>query len=475
MTKQEIIDKVMQPIINKGFQVYFVGGCVRDKIMNIEPHDYDLVTDATPAGLHTIFKQFSNQNSEIFGVTMPIIDSEPIEVATMRQDITKGRHPKIEFTKDIHKDAMRRDFTCNALYEDIHGNIIDPTGFGISAIEHKELRFVGNAIDRISEDPLRLFRFCRFEAQKGFSGDKTFQENKDKIIELIKSAGGANKFFKSVSKERMLKELVGIFGGKYFMSKTPEKKDESFQHMLDFGIFDILGIKKILNDLEKTAQNQAWHFEGNVLVHTLMVMKEMAKILNTSTADEHERFLMQMAALLHDIGKPVCAAKGEKKNKEDAFCYMNDHDIIGAPLAYDFCKSLGMTNKDSEIIKNLVENHMKIHKFVEYKSRYKVMQVLHNKDFNRLVQLGKADERGRIHNKVYEQLGLEEILKLPKYAEMLNTPMPKPLITGQDLLNAGCKPGPLFKKALQIAYKIQVDGHETRKEVILNNVKKLIK
>ena len=94
MTKQEIIDKIMMPIVSKGFQAYFVGGCVRDQIMGIASHDFDICTDATPDELHKIFKHFSTQNSEIFGVTMPIVDGELVEIATMRRDITKGRHPK---------------------------------------------------------------------------------------------------------------------------------------------------------------------------------------------------------------------------------------------------------------------------------------------------------------------------------------------------------------------------------------------
>ena len=125
MTKQEIIDKVMTPIMDRGFQTYFVGGCVRDQIMGIAPHDFDICTDATPDELHTVFKHLSAQNSEVFGVTMPIIDGELIEIATMRRDITKGRHPKIEFTKNIKEDAERRDFTCNALYEDAKGTVYE--------------------------------------------------------------------------------------------------------------------------------------------------------------------------------------------------------------------------------------------------------------------------------------------------------------------------------------------------------------
>lgn len=469
MTKQEIIDKVMMPITDRSFQAYFVGGCVRDQIMGVDPHDFDICTDATPDELHTIFKHFSTQNSEVFGVTMPIIDGELIEIATMRRDITKGRHPKIEFTKDIKEDAERRDFTCNTLYEDAKGTIYDPVGTGIDDIKANELKFVGHAVDRISEDPLRLFRFCRFQAQKGFSGVKTFEENISEIKNLIAKAGGAASFFKDVSKERMLKELVGIFGGKYFMKKA----DKSLDHMAALGITEALGMQKVIDNLLATDQNPVWHAEGNVFIHTRMTMGAMADILVDE--DEHERFLMQMAAFLHDVGKPVSAAKKEKKNPEDTFYRMTDHDILGAPVAFDFCKNIGMANKDCEVIRNLVEHHMQMHRFTESNSRYKVMVLFHNKDFERLVKLCKADEQGCITTQSDSWLKIEDALKIPKYTEMLKASMPEPIVTGKDLLNAGCKPGPFFKKALEMAYKVQVDGHETRRTAILNNAIALAK
>lgn len=118
---------------------------------------------------------------------------------------------------------------------------------------------------------------------------------------------------------------------------------------------------------------------------------------------------------------------------------------------------------------------MQMHRFTESNSRYKVMVLFHNKDFDRLVKLCKADERGCITTQPDEWPKIEDALKMPKYAEMLETPMPEPIITGQDLLDAGCKPGPAFKKALEVAYKVQVDGHETRKAAILNNAIALAK
>ena len=139
--KNILIHEIFEPIEKAGFKAWFVGGCVRDQLMGVTPHDFDICTNATPADLHKIFTNFSNvsENSEPFGVTIILVPSNntmiEVEIATLRKDITKGRHPKIEFTDSIKEDAMRRDFTVNALFETSKGEIIDPTGLGVADCE----------------------------------------------------------------------------------------------------------------------------------------------------------------------------------------------------------------------------------------------------------------------------------------------------------------------------------------------------
>ena len=109
MDKKDLIELVIKPIEAKGGKAYFVGGCVRDALLNKEPNDYDITTNFTPARLHTVFKKFSNvsTNAENFGVTMPIINGEEIEIATFRKDLTKGRHPEVSLEASIEEDASR--------------------------------------------------------------------------------------------------------------------------------------------------------------------------------------------------------------------------------------------------------------------------------------------------------------------------------------------------------------------------------
>ena len=172
MTKQQIIKDVILPIEAAGFKAYFVGGCVRDELTGKVPHDYDLSTNATPDEINKIFGVTETRKANLYGVAMPIINGEQVEIATWRSDLTRGRHPTIKFSNKIEDDAFRRDFTVNSLYEDKEGNIIDPTGRGIADIKSNTLSFVGNAVDRITEDPLRIFRYARFIASKGFKANE---------------------------------------------------------------------------------------------------------------------------------------------------------------------------------------------------------------------------------------------------------------------------------------------------------------
>lgn len=463
MTKKDIIEKIIIPIEQAGFKAFFVGGCVRDSLKGIEPHDYDICTDATPKELHTIFKHFSEQKSEQFGVTMPIVDEELFEIATMRKDITKGRHPTIEFTRDIKEDAFRRDFTINTLYEDKEGNILDPTGKGLNDIKENTLRFVGSAADRILEDPLRLFRFVRFISQKGFIPYSADLE----ACETLIMKNGSYFLFKEVSKERQLKELIGIFGGKYFGPGI-------FDYMDSCGILSVTDLDLVFADMKHTPQSPKWHFEGNVLNHTMLVVKEMCDILKEDEyADEHERFIMVLAALFHDIGKPEAGRRNGCKPGRD-WPDTKGHDYIGADIAYDFCKKLGMNNNDSDLIKWLIANHMLAHNISRTKSKYKIWKLISEEHFFKLLSLSIADSRGSIHTEKDETLDLCEYIKLPEIEELFANPMPAPLVTGKDLIALGISPNPNFKKALEVGYEMQINQNET-KEHILSNIKNLAK
>jgi poly(A) polymerase len=150
-----------------GFLALFVGGCVRNTLLNAPVNDLDLSTDATPdrvtklavaAGIKVIPTGIDH------GTVTLIIDNTPVEVTTFRKDVeTDGRHAVVAFATDVADDAARRDFTMNALYAGIDGVVVDPLD-GLPDLNARLVRFVGHAQDRVREDYLRILRFFRFHA-----------------------------------------------------------------------------------------------------------------------------------------------------------------------------------------------------------------------------------------------------------------------------------------------------------------------
>ncbi|NQW09518.1 MAG: CCA tRNA nucleotidyltransferase [Alphaproteobacteria bacterium] len=149
----------------------FVGGCVRNLVIDRPATDFDVATDATPervielataAGLKTVPTGIAH------GTVTVVVGGAPVEVTTLRRDVeTDGRRAVVAFTDDWAEDAARRDFTLNALYLDADGALYDPTGLGLADARAGRIRFVGDAETRIREDVLRILRFFRFFAAYG--------------------------------------------------------------------------------------------------------------------------------------------------------------------------------------------------------------------------------------------------------------------------------------------------------------------
>ena len=153
-----------------GYRALFVGGCVRNALLGVSVADVDIATDARPetvtrlaeaAGLRVVPTGIEH------GTVTVIAGGVPHEVTTFRRDVeTDGRRAVVAFADDVTEDAARRDFTMNALYADLRGNVIDPLG-GLPDLVARRLRFVGDAHQRIREDYLRILRFFRFHAHYG--------------------------------------------------------------------------------------------------------------------------------------------------------------------------------------------------------------------------------------------------------------------------------------------------------------------
>jgi tRNA nucleotidyltransferase/poly(A) polymerase len=203
--------EVMLQIQKSGFKAMFNGGCVRDRILNIEPTDFDIASNALPTDIQTIFKgtKFRVIDTGIDHGTVTVVGKfSSTEVTTLRKDVdTDGRKAVVQFGDSFEEDSERRDFTINAMFADMDGNILD-FHEGLSDLAAKRLRFVGDPDARIKEDFLRILRLFRFHSRFGFSIDSST------IAAVTINAPG----LKRVSQERITSELWKILEGSFVES-----------------------------------------------------------------------------------------------------------------------------------------------------------------------------------------------------------------------------------------------------------------
>jgi tRNA nucleotidyltransferase/poly(A) polymerase len=197
-----------------GYQLYMVGGCVRDSLLGDLIKDYDLATDALPDDVETLlnsngFKTLATGKS--FGVINVFTKNNEYEIASFRSDLTKGRHPAVKFT-NINSDAKRRDISINALYYDIDAEcVIDLVG-GMHDLKNSMVRTVGPALDRFKEDPLRVLRCIRFAARFNSIIDKSVNKALKTPINLneVSAERIKEEFIKGIESAKDVRNYLGL-------------------------------------------------------------------------------------------------------------------------------------------------------------------------------------------------------------------------------------------------------------------------
>ncbi len=324
--------KVGRMLTKEGYDVYLVGGALRDIVMGKTPHDYDLATDALPDEMLEIFPKSVSTGAK-FGTVLALVpDSEgenkQVEVTTFRSESNyiDGRWPsKVEFVNDLNQDLGRRDFTINAMALDLSsGNlekdeeqeweIQDPFG-GITDINLKLVRAVGTPIERFKEDGLRAFKACRLASQLDFEIEK-------ETFEAIKQAIPVAK---QVSMERIRDEFMKL------LLNSP-KPSKGIELMRQTGLLSIF----LPELLEGYGVEQKLYHSHDVYWHSL------------KTCDAAEDSV-KLAALLHDIAKP-------RTDMGNGHFY--GHDSVGAQMVEEIMKRLKFSKTEIEKTKALVRNHM---------------------------------------------------------------------------------------------------------------------
>lgn len=276
----EHINELCTILKGGGKDCYIVGGAVRDKLLNKEPNDIDITTDATPEETKRLFKSKGCSIyplGEKFGTIAVRCDKSEdyVEVTTYREDgeYTDSRRPsEVKFVKDLEYDVKRRDFTVNALaYDPIENKLIDLVG-GKKDLDRKIIRAIGNPDDRFNDDALRIIRGCRFKNKLGFEIEK----------ETFESMRRNRKKVRDLSGERVRDELVKIM--------TYDKPSIGLNCLMDSGVMEeVLPELAVLKGIEQPKEFHKYDVYG----HTLAVIENIPKT----------KPLERIAAVLHDTGK----------------------------------------------------------------------------------------------------------------------------------------------------------------------------
>jgi tRNA nucleotidyltransferase/poly(A) polymerase len=403
--------QIMQKLIDNGYQAYVTGGAVRDIVMNKTPSDYDLVTNARP---NQIIELFQSHKCDLVGQSFGVVIVDNIEVATFRKDKYNGLSDKdvvITYSDTLEEDSERRDFSFNSLYMDINGNIIDPQN-GLSDINNKIVRFIGNPDDRIYEDPNRILRAIRFKNQFNFTYDFLTENSIIYNRNLVSN----------IARERIRVELLKLL-----------KNRKSSGFFADLRRFDILKyIFPSLNNCYNIKHDNKYHRE-DIFTHCLNVGDRISC-----------RYpLLKLVGYLHDVGK-ADAKKWNLDRNEFAFI---EHELLALPLLDKELESLKFSTDEKKYILKMTEYHMSSVFDSKKEGKKRIIKRLgeNDIDYKDLIRFKIADRHGAENNRKRNTISeIKELLKQFKVIIDFKEPCFKRdlAINGFDVMNIlDIKPG----------------------------------
>ena len=442
MTPRELADQICTTLRANGHQAYLVGGCVRDLLLNREPADYDVSTDARPERVQQLFPRSLAVGAK-FGVILVLENevaeegiAEPtaqVEVATFRSDIgySDGRHPdRVVYSDTPQEDVRRRDFTINGLMMDPATHEVLDFVDGRADLRAGIVRAIGDPRLRFAEDKLRMLRAVRFAARFNYQIE----------TQTLEAAQQAAKQITQVSIERIREELTKLL--------TEGAARRGFELLEESGLLPV--ILPDITRMKGVEQPPEYHPEGDVWIHTRMML-EMLRPKCSST--------LAWGVLLHDVGKPSTFAPAKGPGTRIRF---DGHAEVGARMAESLCRALRFSNEETAQIESLVANHM----------RFKDVQQMRPATLKRFVRLPKFEEHMELH--CLDCLSSHRKLDAYNFVRqfLADTPpeqvRPPRLVTGDDLKDMGIHPGPRFKEILLAVEEAQLDGRFTDRQSALD-------
>ena len=448
---KDFATSIVQTLRQRGFQAYLVGGCVRDLLLGREPKDYDVATNATPQQVMAVFPEAYAVGAQ-FGVVLvpaPEADvadkvsteisakSHVVEVATFRSDIgySDGRHPdEVRFSQDPREDVARRDFSINGmllnpLISQTPGEVLDFVG-GRKDLAAGIIRTIGDPEKRFAEDKLRMLRAVRFAARFEYAIEPATFAAMRAMAQQIQV----------VSRERVRDELTRML--------TEGHARRAFLLLDESGL-----LKEVLPEIaamKGVAQPPEFHPEGDVFVHTLLLLENLPRPCPLTLA---------WGALLHDVGKPPTFRVVERIR-------FDNHVEVGVKMAEEICRRLRFSNDDTAQILALVANHM----------RFSHATRMSQSTLKKFLRLPVFDEHLALHRAdclaSHGSLGTYEFVR-QKMAEIPpEKRKPSPLVTGDDLIAVGHVPGPKFREILNAVEDAQLEGRLSSRDAALAFVRR---
>ena len=437
MELPDTVQFCMEKLERAGFEAFAVGGCVRDSLLGITPHDYDLCTNARPEETAKLFEKYTLVRSgEKHGTIGVVVEGQVIEITTYRTEggYQDSRHPDwVEFVSNLSDDLARRDFTVNAMAYNPKTGYVDPFG-GRQDLENKVLRTVGVPEERFSEDALRILRGVRFAVRFGLTPEaETLLAMKDLAPTMEKLA-----------RERVFDELCKL---------VPLVTAQDLLAYRDI----LVQVLPVLAPCVDFQQHSPYHLY-DVFGHT-------AHVVEACPGD----LAVRWAALLHDCGKPDCFTKGD-----DGMGHFYGHAQLSARLAEDMLTRLKAPTALRKQVCLLIDQHMTPLEPDKRLLRRRLGQ--HGEETVRqLLALQRADVIGlgtsddltlfdSIEQVLAEVLAEDACLSLKDLA-----------VNGEDLLDLGFVPGQEMGKCLNwLLEQVQNEALPNEKEALLAAAKEFL-
>ena len=405
---------ILRILHNAGYESWLVGGCVRDLLRGVEPHDWDICTSARPEEVERCFAGHRIIETGLKHGTVTVLeDGNPYEITTYRTEgpYSDSRRPDyVAFVSSLESDLARRDFTMNAIALGLDGSLRDPFG-GVEDIKAGLIRCVGEPAHRFREDGLRIMRALRFAAVLGC-------EIEERTAQAIHEN---RRMLAHVAAERinveLCKRLMGEKAGD-ILRQYPDVLCQFWPQM------------KPLVTLE---QHSPWHCWGG-WEHTI-------RAVEAAPADG----ILRLTMLLHDIGKPGCKSTDEK-----GIDHFYGHPSAGAKLAGQMLRALKFDNKTRERVGILVERH-DVQIPCQDRSIRKWMGRLGTETFFQLLEVKRADGMGQDYELVKDRfVELEEMkAKAEEIVAQGQCLSLKDLsVNGKDVIAVGVVPGPEVGRVL---------------------------